>query len=213
MRYPYLEFNPEKGDALLTAKGWTKDGNGMWAGRNGQAGRARDHQLFRLHELSARSSSSSSEQAGIDATYSEPPNIFDRFYGGDYTGALFGHGGSYSSDVYYSLRLYQTASIKIPGRPPCQLLTVAQRRVRQTGRRALWHQPDRDGKGHGDLEKGPRNLAAGTTRTSSSHKASTGLPTNTTYWTNWPDAENPYVNTAHWHLTWPLVVHMLQPAE
>ena len=35
------------------------------------------------------------------------------------------------------------------------------------------------------------------------------LPTNTTYWSNWADQENPYVNTAHWHLTWPLVVHAL----
>ena len=28
---------------------------------------------------------------------------------------MFGHGGSYSSDIYYSLRLYQSASEKIPG--------------------------------------------------------------------------------------------------
>ena len=55
------------------------------------------------------------KRAGIEATYAEPPNIFDRFFAGDYTGCLFGHGGSYSSDVYYSLRLYQTASTKIPG--------------------------------------------------------------------------------------------------
>ena len=39
------------------------------------------------------------------------------------------------------------------------------------------------------------------------------LPTNTTYWTNWPDAENPYVNTAHWHLTWPFVVHNAQASR
>ena len=33
------------------------------------------------------------------------------------------------------------------------------------------------------------------------------LPMNTTYWTGWPTQENPYVNPAHFHLTWPLVVH------
>ena len=38
------------------------------------------------------------------------------------------------------------------------------------------------------------------------------LPTNTTYWTNWADQENPYVNTAHWHLTFPMVVHALKKA-
>ncbi len=48
--YPYLEFNPEKGDALLTAKGWTKDGDGMWQDADRCQGRARDHQLLRLHQ-------------------------------------------------------------------------------------------------------------------------------------------------------------------
>ena len=74
------------------------------------------------------------KRAGIEATYAEPPNIFDRFFAGDYTGCLFGHGGSYSSDVYYSLRLYQTASTKIPGGHLVNFSLLAQRRVRQTGR-------------------------------------------------------------------------------
>jgi peptide/nickel transport system substrate-binding protein len=38
------------------------------------------------------------------------------------------------------------------------------------------------------------------------------LPMNTTYWTGWPTQEDPYVNAAHFHLTWPLVVHRLEPA-
>ena len=33
-QYPYLEHNPEKGDALLEAKGWTKDGD-QWKDENG----------------------------------------------------------------------------------------------------------------------------------------------------------------------------------
>jgi hypothetical protein len=37
------------------------------------------------------------------------------------------------------------------------------------------------------------------------------LPTNTTSWTGWPDANNPYVNSAFFHLTPPLIVHKLQP--
>ena len=145
-------------------------------------------------------------------TYSEPPNIFDRFYGGDYTGALFGHGGSYSSDVYYSLRLYQSASIKIP--------------AGHLANYSLWHNDEYDklvdelyGISPTETDKvmeiWKKALAIWMPElpdiqlTQGFHR----LPTNTTYWTNWPDAENPYVNTAHWHLTWPLVVHMLQPAQ
>ncbi len=36
---------------------------------------------------------------------------------------------------------------------------------------------------------------------------------NTTYWTNWPTAENPYVNGAFWHLTYAMVLWNLQPTQ
>ena len=37
------------------------------------------------------------------------------------------------------------------------------------------------------------------------------IPFNTTYWTNWPTEQNPYVNGAHWHLTFAMVLWNLQP--
>jgi peptide/nickel transport system substrate-binding protein len=38
------------------------------------------------------------------------------------------------------------------------------------------------------------------------------IPYNQTYWTNWPTVDNPYVNGAFWHLTFPLVLQNLKPA-
>jgi hypothetical protein len=38
------------------------------------------------------------------------------------------------------------------------------------------------------------------------------IPMNTTYWKNWPTADNNYVNGASWHLTYPIVLWNLQPA-
>jgi peptide/nickel transport system substrate-binding protein len=208
--YPYLEYNPTKGDELLTAKGWTKDGNGMWLDESGQP---ISLEIISFFDFTAVGPVlvEQLKQAGIEATYSEPPNMFTRFSAGDYTGALFGHGGSYSSDVYYSLRLYQTASAKIPGG---HLVNFSR-----------WHNEEYDtlvdelyGISPTETEKVMEiwnkclalwlpeypdiQISQGLHR----------LPTNTTYWTGWPDAENPYVNTAHWHLTWPLVVHTLKPA-
>ena len=129
--------------------------------------------------------------------------MFDRFFAGDYTGALFGHGGSYSSDVYYSLRLYQTASEKIPGG---HLVNFSR-----------WHNDEYDklvdelyGISPTEMDKVMeiwKKCLAIWMPEYPDIQISQGLhrlPTNTTYWTNWPDAENPYVNTAHWHLTWPL---------
>jgi peptide/nickel transport system substrate-binding protein len=209
--YPYLEYNPEKGDALLTKMGWTKDGNGMW---QDAAGAPVTMDIASFFDFTAVGPVvvEQLKRAGIEATYSEPPNFFDRFYAGDYTAALFGHGGSYSSDVYYSLRLYQTASEKIPGghlvnfshwknaefdKLVDELYGISPTEteaVMEIWKKALaiWL-PE-----YPDIQ-----ISQGLHR----------LPMNTTYWTNWPNAENPYVNPAHFHLTWPLVVHTLQPAQ
>lgn len=208
--YPYLAHDPAKGDELLTAKGWTKNGEGMWQDESGQPVALEIISFFDFTAVGPVVVEQL-KQAGIEATYAEPPNIFDRFFAGDYTGCLFGHGGSYSSDVYYSLRLYQTASTKIPGG---HLVNFSR-----------WHNDEYDvlvdelyGISPTETDKVMeiwKKCLAIWLPEYPDIQISQGLhrlPTNTTYWTNWPDAENPYVNTAHWHLTWPLVVHTIKPA-
>jgi len=37
-------------------------------------------------------------------------------------------------------------------------------------------------------------------------------PVNTMYWTNWPDATNPYINSANWHRTFELALLGIKPA-
>jgi len=39
------------------------------------------------------------------------------------------------------------------------------------------------------------------------------IPMNTTYWTGWPTQDDPYVNGAFWHLTFPMILEKLQPAS
>ena len=208
--YPYLEFNPTKGDELLGKKGWTKDGDGMWLDGQGQPAQLEIISFFDFTAVGPVARRAAEAGRASRRPYAEPPNFFDRFSAGDYTGALFGHGGSYSS-VYYSLRLYQTALDKIPGG---HLVNFSR-----------WHNDEYDKLvdelyGTSPTEK-DKVMEIWTRRMEiwlpeyPDIQISQGLhrlPTNTTYWTNWPDAENPYVNTAHWHLTWPLVVHTLKPA-
>ena len=205
--YPYLEYNPAKGDELLTAKGWTKNGDGMWTDETGEPISIEIISFFDFTSVGPVIVEQL-KRAGIESTYSEPPNFFERFAAGDYVGGLFGHGGSYSSDVYYTLRLYQSASEKIPGghlvnfsrwhddeydKLVDELYSISPTemdKVMDIWKKcmALWLP------GYPDIQ-----ISQGMHR----------LPTNTTYWSNWADQENPYVNTAHWHLTWPMVVHAL----
>jgi len=39
------------------------------------------------------------------------------------------------------------------------------------------------------------------------------IPVNTTYWQNWPTAQNPYMNTALWHLTMLVVLMNLKATD
>jgi peptide/nickel transport system substrate-binding protein len=37
------------------------------------------------------------------------------------------------------------------------------------------------------------------------------IPVNETYWTGWPSAEDPYINSSYWARSWLLVLLNLQP--
>ena len=39
------------------------------------------------------------------------------------------------------------------------------------------------------------------------------IPMNLTYWTNWPTEENPYLNGAFWHLTFPRILDQLKAVK
>lgn len=39
------------------------------------------------------------------------------------------------------------------------------------------------------------------------------IPYNQTYWTNWPTEQNPYLNGAYWHWTFPVMAANLKPAQ
>ncbi|HSC71520.1 MAG TPA: ABC transporter substrate-binding protein [Candidatus Methylomirabilis sp.] len=206
-----LEFNPKKGEELLTRKGWKKDGTGFWVDAQGNR--------IKLDIIGFGSSGPAvgpviTEQLrrnGIDASMSLPPDFDDRFQKGQYTGSIYGHGGSVN-DPYHTLRLYQSVSVAVPGG---HLVNFARwkneaynkivddvyvtdmtnkTKLVELFRKAmeLWIP---------ELPDIPlvHNI----------HR----VPMNTTYWTNWPTEQNPYVNGAFWHLTYAMVLWNLQPTQ
>ncbi len=209
--YPLTAFNPERGDELLSARGWTKNDDGMWEDETGAPVELEIISFFDFTSVGPVVVEQL-RRAGIEASYSEPPNFFTRFSEGDYTGGLFGHGGSYGADIYYSLRLYQSASTKIPGGHLVNfsrwqndeydalvdelygISPTETDRVMEIWKRCMeiWIPENPD-----------LQISQGLHR----------LPMNTTYWTGWPTLEDSYINPAHFHLTWALVMHRLQPAQ
>lgn len=207
--YNTLEFNVEKGDALLTAKGWKKDGNGMWQDETGAAVKLDIVSFFDFTSVGPVVVEFL-KRAGIDATYSEPPDMFANFSSGAFTGCLFGHGGS-CREPQETLALYQSSSEAIPGGHAVNF--------------SRWHNDAFDAIADEAYVTPPTDTAKlidiwvrameiwlpelpDIQLTHGFHR----LPWTTENWTNMPDQNNPYTNSAQWHLTFPLVLHNVKPS-
>jgi peptide/nickel transport system substrate-binding protein len=210
-KYDTQEFNPKKADATLTNKGFKKGADGIWANA---AGQKIDLPMISFFDFTSTGPVlvEQFKRAGISASYNEPPDMFAKFSSGEYTAALFGHGGSYSADPWYTLNLYQSSSQAIPGG---HLVNFS-----------LWKNDQFDKLADQMYGTSPTEVDK---MMSIWHKAMElwlpalpdimldqgyhRLPTNTTYWTGWPDAQNPYVNSAFFHLTPGYIMHQLQPTQ
>jgi peptide/nickel transport system substrate-binding protein len=149
-------------------------------------------------------------QGGIDATYSSPPDAGTRYNSGQYTGYIVGHGGSVR-DMYYTLALYQSASLAVPGglqnlskwKNAAYDKIVDEFAVADTGDKAkllalfksameIWlpELPD-------------------VQLTEFHHRA----PLNQTYWKGFPTQENSYCNPTFWHLTYGYILPFLDPVQ
>jgi peptide/nickel transport system substrate-binding protein len=210
-KYNTLEFAPKKGEEILSKKGWKRDSAGFWADTQGNRLKLDIISFGVLGSAVGPVISEQLKRQGVDASFSLPPDFDDRFQKGQYTGALYGHGGSVN-DPYHTLRLYQGASVAVPG---AHLVNFAKwkneaydkivdevfvtdmqdkTRLMELFRKAMeiWIP---------ELPDIPL--------TYNYHR----IPMNTTYWKNWPTAENPYVNGAFWHLTYAIVLWNLQPTQ
>ena len=208
-KYDTLKFDPKQGDALLLAKGFRKQ-NDKWIGPDGKP--------LSVPIISAGSFgaalgpvvSEMLKRHGVDASLTLPPDFNNRFQTGDFVGSIYGHGGSIR-EPYDTLRLYQGKSIAVPG---AHLVNFSH-----------WRNADFDKIVDEVYVTDPQNVV----RLKDLFRAAMEIwlpqlpdiqlvqnhhriPMNTTYWKNWPTAENHYINGASWHLTFPLVLWNLQPA-
>ncbi len=208
-KHDTLKFDPKKGDDLLTAKGFKKQ-DGFWVGPDGKP--------LAVPMISAGSFgaalgpviSEMLRRRGVQSSLALPPDFNNRFQTGDFVGSIYGHGGSIR-EPYDTLRLYQGKSIAVPG---AHLVNFSH-----------WKNPAFDKIVDEVYVTDPQNVS----RLKDLFRAAMEIwlpdlpdiqlvqnhhriPMNTTYWKNWPTAENHYINGASWHLTFPMVLWNLQPA-
>jgi peptide/nickel transport system substrate-binding protein len=209
-KHDTLAFDPKKGDALLTGRGFKKGSDGVWADKDGNKLTLEIIGFGASGPAMGPVLSEMLKRRGVAASLALPPDFDDRFQKGQYTGAIYGHGGSVN-EPYNTLRLYQGASVAVPGGHQVNF--------------AKWKNAEYD-----KLVDEMFGVAPTDTKklTEIFRKAMEiwlpelpdiqlvqnyhRIPMNTTYWKNWPTAANPYVNGAHWHLTFPMVLWNLQQA-
>ncbi len=209
-KYDTLEFDPRKGAALLEGKGWKKDTAGIWTDPNGAK--------LKLDIISAGTFGAALgpviaemlRRNGVEVAFSLPPDFNDRFQKGQYTGAIYGHGGSIR-EPYDMMRLYQGKTLAVPG---AHLVNFSRWRNPQFDVIAdqVYSTDPNDTLKLQDLFRQAMEIWLPDLPDIQLVQNHHRIPMNTIYWKNWPTAENNYVNGASWHLTYAMVMWNLQPA-
>jgi peptide/nickel transport system substrate-binding protein len=150
------------------------------------------------------------KRRGIEAGLALPPDFDSRFQKGEYDAAIYGHGGSVR-EPYETLRLYQGASIAVPGAHQANFARWKYAEYDKLVDEAYGTDPN-DTKKLSEIWRRAMEIWLPELPDIQLVQNYHRIPWNTTYWKNWPTEENAYVNGAHWHLTFAMVLWNLQPA-
>ena len=207
-KYPVNDFKPEMTDEIMTRKGYTRDGEGLWTGADGNRIDATIYGFDFMTDY-APVLAEQLRNGGFDASFQAPPDSYTRMDTG--TGSLFLFGRwNAIADVFPSMDLLH----KKHYRPTNEGGGISTR----------WQNDEYSAIMDemslfevGDDKAMPLYLQA----LEIYLREMPDIPIiqfyhriayNTTHWANWPTAENPYVNGAFWHQTFPLMLHQIKKA-
>lgn len=209
-KYDTTEFSVAKGDERLKKAGFTKGSDGKWKDKSGNGIKCEIIGFSPWVDLGPLTAEQLRRQ-GIEASYIQPPDASSRMAEGNFECLMFGHGGSVS-DPYFTMKLYQSASVNIPGGHQVNFYRWENAQwdkltdqMAATGDEAeikkLWRQA---------MEIWLPELPD-VPVLEFYHR----IVMNETHWTNWPQGgqTDGYVNEASWHLTWSLVLHNLKAVK
>ncbi|HVC35568.1 MAG TPA: ABC transporter substrate-binding protein [Chloroflexota bacterium] len=200
-------FDQSKSAQIMRAKGYEQDRQGFWS--IGGKRLSIPIVTFQVEQDITAVLVDQLRRGGFDATYTLPADYETPIYTGEAAAYVFGHNGSVR-DPYLTLRLYESRFSAPTGHratrsyrwrdPQFDQIVDQMGTIPATapGFTALWRQA---------LSIWLKALPD-IPLVQFYHR----IPVNTTYWTGWPDATNPYINTANWHRTFELVILSLKQA-
>jgi len=209
-KYPTNEYNLQKHEELMKKNGYTKDKEGFWV-KDGKRV-VLDMGGWQVWADIGPVVAEQLRKAGYDASYSQPSDWGDRIGLGKVNGFWFGHGGSVGPDPYLSCMLYYGKYAQPTGTPSWSNLW----RWKNDEYDALIDEMGTYPMGHPKVMELWRKAMEIWLRELPSvpmiqwyHR----IPMNTTYWTGWPTEEDPYLNGAPWHLTFPRILDRLKAVK
>ncbi len=209
-KYDTNEFNLAKSAELLQKAGYKKNSAGLWAD---SAGKTIDMPVLGNTTFADIGPVVAEllKQAGFNASYAMPPDRNEQFAAMTYTTGLNGHAGSVR-DPYFTMRLYKSEPVNEKGQVNINFTGWSNKEfdklVDEMGTTSMEDTKKLLDQFHKMMELWLPGLPD-IQITEWYHR----IPYNTTYWTNWPTQDNLYLNGAFWHLTFPLILMNLQPAQ
>jgi len=200
-KYPVDDFSLDKCATVMQSKGYTKDQGGFWS----KDGNRLSIVLitFPVEQDVTPVVVQQLRKGGFDASFKMPSNFVNLIFTGDADAYIFGHGGSVR-DPYFTMRLYQgqfSAPNGEPATQPYRWSNAEYDKIVNQMATVTADDPKLASLFHSAMEIWLRELPD-IPLVQFYHRN----PVNTTYWTNWPDKNNPYINSANWHRTFELVL-------
>lgn len=205
-KYPTNEYNPEKAAELLEGQGYAKDSGGFWA-KEGERLQAiiSGWQVFTdIGPVIAEQL----RQNGFEADFITPTDNGTRIAEGTQKIWLNGHGGSFS-DPFTTMDFYTSKHFRPQGEP-----AAYPSRWRNEEYDAIVDEmatTDPQAANYMDLYLAAMEIWLDNLVDAPIQQWFHRIPMNTTYWSGWPTQDDPYVNGAFWHLTFPMILRKLQP--
>lgn len=207
-KYEVGVFDLAKSAALMESMGWRRPGGGYWS-KDGEPFKI-VIDIFPIFNDIAPILVAQLEQAGFDADFRMTSDAYTRMSQGEARSFINGHVGSVR-DPYFTLRLYHSRFVQPTDKPAEYFWRWANEDFDQIVDQMAAVAP-----GDPALVKLYRQAMEIWLAELPSipilqwyHR----IPHNETYWTNWPSAKNPYINSAYWHRVWLLVLLNLQPTQ
>jgi peptide/nickel transport system substrate-binding protein len=208
-QYPTNEHNLDTAAARMQAAGYEQDADGFWT-QDGERVQALIHGFPIFNDIGPILAEQL-RRGGFEADYATPADSGTRMADGTAKIMLFGHGGSIT-DPFHTLDMYTSKHYQPVGEPAAYYSRWQNEEYDAVMEEMAATAPDPDDPAYMDLYLAAMGIWLENLVDCPIMQWLHRIPMNTTYWQGWPTEENPYINGAFWHLTFPLVLYGLEPA-